>query len=198
MTSKARAQLEFQLCAHLEIIYQKNGLLEDVAPLALQLISAMRLDEVADIPCPHQNHWDQSDVIMIAYGDSLHHPNERALHTLHRFLTEQCDGSISGVHVLPFFPYSSDDGFSVTDFYQVRESVGEWEDMVSLASEYRVMSDLVINHASAESLWFKNFLVGKGEGTDFFYTCSPDADLSQVVRPRTSPLLNAVETESGI
>ena len=197
MKSKARAQLEFQLCAHLEVIYQKNGLLEDVMPLALKLISAMGLDEVTNIPIPHQNHWDQSDMILIAYGDSLHHPDERALHTLHRFLTEQCNGSISGVHVLPFFPYSSDDGFSVTDFYQVRESVGEWEDIVSLASEYRVMSDLVINHASAESLWFKNFLAGKGDGSDFFYTCPHDADVSQVVRPRTTPLLNAVETVSG-
>ena len=59
------------------------------------------------------------------------------------------------------------------------------------------MSDLVINHCSSRSAWFDNFLKGKGQGSDFFFTALPDDDLSEVVRPRTSPLLKEVETATG-
>ena len=197
MMNNAKEQLKFTVKSHLDLIYQHiSGV--DIESLTDELVALMRLDNVSVEPTPHQNHWDEQDVLMISYGDALHAHSESALHTLYRFLHEPCEGLISGVHILPFFPYSSDDGFSVCDFSKVRESAGDWGDIQRISSEFRLMSDLVINHCSSESRWFDNFVKGEGVGHDYFFTASPSDDLSQVVRPRTSDLLRAVETEKGI
>ena len=195
--NNALEQLQFTVKNHLDLIYAEiEGV--DVAALTEALISLMRLEAVSEMPVSHQNHWDQQDVIMIGYGDALHDSGEPALKTLYKFLQKDCDGLINGVHILPYFPYSSDDGFAVEDFYEVRESAGSWEDIRRISSEYRLMSDLVINHCSGSSAWFENFIKGEGEGHDYFFTASPEDDLSEVVRPRTSPLLREVETADGI
>ncbi|MGH1431122.1 MAG: sugar phosphorylase [Neptuniibacter sp.] len=195
--NKALEQLQFTVKNHLDLIYAEiEGV--DVPALTEELISLMRLESVAEQPVTHQNHWDQQDVIMIGYGDALHDPGEPALKTLYKFLKKDCEGMINGVHILPYFPYSSDDGFAVEDFYEVRESAGNWEDIRRISSEYRLMSDLVINHCSGSSVWFENFQKGEGEGHDYFFTASPEDDLSSVVRPRTSPLLREVETADGV
>ena len=102
------------------------------------------------------------------------------------------------MHILPFFPYSSDDGFAVIDFKEVKPGLGDWGDIQKIANDYRLMSDLVVNHCSSEHRWFKNFLQNTAPGKDYFYTIDTEQDLSQVVRPRTSPLLQAVETTNGI
>ena len=101
------------------------------------------------------------------------------------------------MHILPFFPYSSDDGFAVMDYLAVNESHGEWEDIKQISSEFKFMSDLVINHMSSRSRWFDNFKKRIDPGKDYFFEARPDADVSAVVRPRTSPLLNPVQTEDG-
>ena len=195
--NNAKEQLKFTVKSHLDLIYQHiSGV--DVELLTDELVALMRLDNVSVEPVPHQNHWDEQDVLMISYGDALHDHSESALHTLYRFLHEPCEGLISGVHILPFFPYSSDDGFSVCDFSKVRESAGNWEDIQRISSEFRLMSDLVINHCSSKSRWFDNFVKGEGVGHDYFFTASFSDDISQVVRPRTSDLLRTVETEKGI
>lgn len=197
MMNNAKEQLKFTVKSHLDLIYQHiSGV--DVELLTDELVALMRLDNVSVEPVPHQNHWDEQDVLMISYGDALHDHSESALHTLYRFLHEPCEGLISGVHILPFFPYSSDDGFSVCDFSKVRESAGNWEDIQRISSEFRLMSDLVINHCSSKSRWFDNFVKGEGVGHDYFFTASFSDDISQVVRPRTSDLLRTVETEKGI
>nr|WP_286241008.1 sugar phosphorylase [Neptuniibacter halophilus] len=190
-------QLNYTLQSHLQLIYEQiEGV--DITELAEELISLMRLEQVTAAPVPHQNHWDQRDVIMIGYGDALHHPEETPLQTLYRFLHNPCEGLISGVHILPFFPYSSDDGFAVTDFYNVRDSAGTWSDIETISAEFRLMSDLVLNHCSSRSEWFGNFIQGRGTGHDYFFTADPASDLSAVVRPRTSPLLHPVKTEQGL
>jgi sucrose phosphorylase len=101
------------------------------------------------------------------------------------------------VHILPFYPFTSDDGFSVLDYSSVNESLGDWEDINAIANNYSLMADLVVNHCSARSPWFENFIKGRDPGRGFFYTASPDDDLSAVVRPRTNDLLREVETSEG-
>jgi len=187
-------ELRFQVKSHLELVYPH----EDTDLITSELLALMRLEQLSFTPTPHKNHWDASDLIVIAYGDAIHHTKETPLATLYRFLHDQCQGMINGIHILPFYPYSSDDGFAVSDFYQVRPSAGSWEDIKKISSEYRLMADLVINHCSSESLWFDNFQKGEGEGSDYFFVESPETDLSQVVRPRTSPLLREVDTANGI
>lgn len=169
----------------------------DVQWLADELLGAMGLAEDTQGPPAHQNNWDESDVLLITYGDSVQRPGEKPLRTLKQFLDDCLADTISGVHVLPFFPYSSDDGFSVMDYRAVNEALGDWEDIRAIASDYKLMADLVINHMSARSRWFENFRRREHPGKDYFFEADPTRDLSEVVRPRTSPLLVPVQTEDG-
>nr|WP_246125197.1 alpha-amylase family glycosyl hydrolase [Exilibacterium tricleocarpae] len=162
-----------------------------------QLMSTMRLDRAVEQPTPHGNLWDQADIIAITYGDSIRSADEKPLQTLHRFFNRHLRGSINGIHILPFFPWSSDDGFSVIDYTSVNEGLGDWRDIKAIARDYNLMADLVINHCSARSRWFENFKARLDPGQDYFVEADAGTDLSRVVRPRTSPLLKAVETLAG-
>jgi sucrose phosphorylase len=189
--------LSDRVCHHLSVIYAGIELPITNAELANQLLHTMGLSDQEFHTKSHQNLWSQEDVVLITYGDSLEQQGEPPLRTLHHFLSENCSEIVNSVHILPFFPYSSDDGFSVIDYSSVNEALGDWRDITAIADDYRLMSDLVINHCSARSAWFDNFIKGEGPGSDFFYTTSPDEDTSKVVRPRTSDLLRETETAVG-
>ncbi len=184
---------------HLNVIYRDVAMEVSPTQLTESLIQIMRLDQPEELqqPMPHHNNWSQRDMILITYGDSIEKPEEKPLQTLHYFLNNYLAPEINSVHILPFFPFSSDDGFSVIDYSSVNESLGDWDDISAIAKDYRLMSDLVINHCSARSAWFENFIRAEGPGSDFFFTASPDLDTSMVTRPRTSPLLREVETAQG-
>lgn len=185
--------LKAKLVAMLAVVYPER----ECEPLADQLLTTMGLD--ADHPSPpaHQNNWDQSDVILITYADSLQKAGQKPLVTLREFLNQRLSETVSAVHILPFFPYSSDDGFSVMDYLAVNESHGDWEDIEAIAGDFKLMADLVINHMSARSRWFENFRKRIDPGRDYFFEGNPRDDLSAVVRPRTSPLLTPVQTDDG-
>jgi len=189
-------ELEKKLKGSLDFIYPDI----DTEYLARQLVETMGLDQTCQQPGDHQNNWNQEDILLITYADSIlnpGNPDEKPLTTLDNFLDSRLKDKISSVHILPFFPYSSDDGFSVMDYLAVNESHGDWQDIKHIASEFKFMSDLVINHMSARSRWFDNFKKRIDPGKDYFFEASPDTDVSAVVRPRTSPLLNPVQTEDG-
>ncbi len=190
-------QLKSKLIQQLETIYQDITLAEAAADIADALIDIMRLTSHVAAPKPFTNHWSESDIILITYGDSIISQKQPPLKTLKTFLDSYLKNTINSVHILPFFPYSSDDGFSVIDYSSVNESLGTWQDITQISEQYQLMSDLVINHCSSRSAWFDNFIKGEGVGHDFFFTAHPDDDLSEVVRPRTSPLLKEVETGQG-
>jgi sucrose phosphorylase len=190
-------QLKQKLTQQLTFIYQEVAPEQANDQLAQELIDIMRLSNQCTMAQPFSNHWSEEDVILITYADSVIKDNQPPLQSLKVFLDENIKGAINSVHILPFFPYSSDDGFSVIDYSAVNESVGEWSDIESISSQYHLMADLVINHCSSQSAWFNNFVKGDGEGHDYFFTASPDADVADVVRPRTSPLLNEVKTVDG-
>lgn len=186
-----------------ELMQKLAGMLDQVYPaldtrwLAGELIQAMGLAADAKGPPAHQNNWDEGDVLLITYADSVQRGDEKPLCTLHHFLDDCLQDTVSAVHILPFFPYSSDDGFSVMDYLAVNESHGSWSDIQAIAAEYKLMADLVINHMSARSRWFENFRKREHPGKDYFYEADPKLDLGDVVRPRTSPLLNPVMTADG-
>ena len=190
-------QLKQKLSQQLAIIYNDVELNTDYAELAERLITTMALDNNATPPVPFANHWSEQDVVMITYGDSIIDHQHKPLENLQHFIDSYLGQTINSIHVLPFFPYSSDDGFSVIDYSSVNESLGDWQDISKLAESKKVMADLVINHCSSRSAWFDNFIKGEGQGCDYFFTASPEDDLSLVVRPRTSPLLRAVQTAKG-
>lgn len=141
--------------------------------------------------------WNESDVVLITYGDSIKTDGEKPLQTLKAFLCKHLKEQLSVVHILPFFPYSSDDGFSIIDFRQVNPELGNWDDVKDLTQEFDLMADLVINHASSKSEWFANFLQQEGTGKDYFICENPETDLSQVTRPRSTPLLTPYKTAAG-
>ena len=193
----AARKLQAQIVQHLAAIYQ-NGEISSRKQFADQLIDLMGLSNKEVIENRNINHWDQTDSLVITYGDSVLCKNEKPLQTLNRFLDKYMRSSISGVHILPFYPFTSDDGFSVLDYSSVNESLGDWNHIKAIANNYTLMADLVVNHCSARSLWFENFKQGRDPGHKFFYTASPEDDLGAVVRPRTNDLLRAVKTSTGI
>ena len=141
--------------------------------------------------------WSEQDQWVICYGDSIVEEGTPPLAVLDTFLQRYLGDAISGVHVLPFFPWSSDDGFSVIHYREVNSELGEWAHIQNLASHYDLMADLVLNHVSRESLWFVDYLTGSLPGRDYFIEVDPDTDVSQVTRPRSSPLLVPISTRRG-
>lgn len=135
------------------------------------------------------------DAIMISYGDNIQTPNEAPLATLKKFAERRLKGVVSGIHILPFSPYSSDDGFSVMDYRQVNPDWGTWDDISAIAKDFRLMADLVLNHCSAKGTWFKQFQEGIPKYSDYFITVEPDTDLSEVFRPRALPLLHEFDVK---
>lgn len=186
--------LRRRVIRHLERIYPGR----DNERLADTVIARMGIDDNCCSPEPHASLWSEEDIYLITYGDSLRCDSEPPLKTLRRFLRTQLHDTITAVHILPFFPWSSDDGFAVINYAEVNDALGDWEDIEAIAHKFDLMSDLVINHCSSRSLWYENFKAGKEPGKEYFRTAEPDSDLSQVVRPRTSPLLKPVETANGI
>ncbi len=149
---------------------------------------------------PHprrQQIWSERKVILITYGDALTNEDESPLETLRHFCNNYLRGCISTIHILPFFPFSSDDGFSVMDFYEVDPDLGDWKDIEALEKDFVLMADLVANHASSQGVWFRQFLNNEAPGNGFFFCPSADFDTSQVIRPRSSPLLTEFETANG-
>ncbi|WP_419835080.1 alpha-amylase family glycosyl hydrolase [Endozoicomonas atrinae] len=141
--------------------------------------------------------WSEQDIFLITYGDSLNDGEKKPLNVLNEFIKSQLGQLISTVHILPYFPFSSDDGFSVIDYLQVNPALGSWEDIRAISEDYRVMTDLVINHVSRESLWFADFVSGTQPGRDYFIEEEPATDLTMVTRPRNSPLLVPTQTRRG-
>ncbi|TVR20878.1 MAG: sugar phosphorylase [Anaerolineaceae bacterium] len=141
--------------------------------------------------------FSQRDVVLITYGDTFYAADEKPLETLNRFAVERLAGVVSTIHILPFYPYSSDDGFSVKDFYAVNPALGDWDDIERIAQSFALMFDGVFNHMSAQSDWFRRFLAGEPDYAKLFYTASPDMDLSEVTRPRALPLLTPFTRPDG-
>jgi sucrose phosphorylase len=140
---------------------------------------------------------DEKDVVLITYGDQFLEKDRPHLESLSRFLEHNLSECINRVHILPFYPYSSDDGFSVMDFRQVNPEIGSWEDINRMGNKFELMFDAVVNHISRQSAWFKAFLRAEFPFDEYFITIDPDTDLTSVFRPRDLPLLTAVETNAG-
>jgi sucrose phosphorylase len=145
---------------------------------------------------PQFNGLTERDSILITYGDQVQHTNEMPLQTLKNFCDAHLSGVMSGIHILPFYPWTSDDGFSVVDYRQIDSALGTWDDVSSMQN-FRLMFDGVINHISSQSDWFQKFLQDDPHYKNYFITIEGEPDLSQVIRPRALPLLTSYQTPSG-
>ena len=146
---------------------------------------------------PGDSALSEKDSVLITYADQLNEPNVFPLETLARFSETCLFGLINSVHLLPFYPYSSDDGFSVIDYRAVNPEFGSWDHISRVSRSFRLMFDAVINHASVQHEWFQGFLRDDPRYREYFVVVDGTPDLSQVVRPRALPLLTVFETLSG-
>ena len=141
--------------------------------------------------------WDEKDVVLITYGDQIYKTGEKTLKTFDDFSEKYFKNVFELVHFLPFFPYSSDDGFSVIDYKKIHENMGDWADIEKIRKNFRLMFDFVCNHISAKSEWFQEYLKCNPEYDNFFIAVDKNTDLSLVTRPRTLPLLSEFDTACG-
>ncbi len=165
---------------------------------------SLALDRIRPIieKYPAQNrkgdsYFSQEDVVLITYGDSLNKEGQAPLATLHAFANQYLEGAISNIHFLPFFPYSSDDGFSVMDFFQIDPALGTWQEVASIGLDFELMFDYVVNHFSSKGQWFQNYLKGQSGFEEFAIEMDPAIDLAMVTRPRALPLLSEYKKSDG-
>jgi len=148
-----------------------------------------------------EGELSQRDAILITYADQVREPGLPPLRALAGFCERHLAGWVSGIHLLPFYPWTSDDGFSVKDYRAVDPALGDWEDVARVGGHFRLMFDAVVNHISAQSEWFRAFLRDDPRYRGYFIVVEGASDLSRdlsrVVRPRALPLLTTFTTPSG-
>ena len=189
--------LEKELFEHLKFIYGEK-VATQMLPRLLDRLQTFKGQhpELSEVVLAGERVTEK-DVILITYGDMVQSEDQVPLQTLGRFLSEYARTLISTVHILPFYPYSSDDGFAVIDYLMVDPELGDWQDVNSLDQNFRLMFDAVINHISAESEWFQGYLRADAQYQDYFFEVPPDFDTTQVFRPRALPLITTFQTASG-
>lgn len=183
-------KLKEKLKKHFEFIYPDKD--------ANKIISKVeKLANKYEIKQTGSSWISEKDAMLITYGDSIVEEGKPGLETLNEFLTKYVNDAISAVHILPMFPYTSDDGFSVVDYKKINPDLGEWKDVENLSKNYKLMFDAVVNHISKSSDWFQKYLKQEKPYDEYFITCDPNADYSKVTRPRALPLLTKFETAKG-
>ena len=131
--------------------------------------------------------------LVISYGDNIYSSQSSSMKIFQKFFQKNLEKLFDTIHFLPFYPSSSDSGFAVKDHYQIDRKIGNWSDLKKISKSKRIMADVVINHASARGLWFKNFLKRKKPGKDYFLTVNSKFNTSKVVRPRDHKLLKKIK-----
>lgn len=179
------------LLSHLTFLYG-----QDKAPQLLERVQKL-LEEYRRRIFPRDGELTEGDSILITYGDQVQSSRKKPLQVLNTFCKQYLTDVVNGIHILPFYPWTSDDGFSVVDYRKVDPALGDWEDISVMQSNFRLMFDGVINHISSQSDWFKAFLQDDPRYKDYFVVVEGSPDLSQVVRPRALPLLTSFSTPSG-
>lgn len=184
--------------ADIERLHQRLNEMYGPSDGAWKTRLAQLLESVEPKPILQGPLWDQRDAVLIAYGDHVQAPGQRPLRVLRDLVVEQDLTSLfSTIHLLPFFPASSDDGFSVIDYRAVDPALGDWQDIQALGQHCGLMFDLVLNHVSQHSQWFQGYLAGREPYARYFHEVDPDSDVSQVARPRSLPLLTPFATSRG-
>ena len=174
-----------------EKIYGADG-----AAVAVERLAAL-IDRFEQPNRAASSRFSEADAVLISYGDTLADEGCAPLQSLYEFACGYLKESFSAIHLLPFFPYSSDDGFSVIDYKTVNPAVGTWQDIERIGREFDLMVDYVLNHVSAKSPWFRRYLANEPGYQDLAIEVPPQTDLSMVTRPRALALLTPVAKTSG-
>ncbi len=144
-----------------------------------------------------ESRWDESTCVLISYADSVTDGRKSPLACLNEFVEKNLGDVVDSVHILPFFPSTGDDGFSVMDYRAVDPRLGSWGDLKKMSASLKLMADVILNHGSRSSVWFRQFVDGETPGSGYFLAVDEDFDISSVIRPREHALLQPVTTASG-
>ena len=108
----------------------------------------------------------KNEVMLITYADSM----GNNLKDLHKVLNQYYANAVGGVHILPFFPSSADRGFAPMCYDRVDSNFGTFADVEAIGKDYYLMFDFMVNHISAHSAYFQDFLQKKDQSAykDFF------------------------------
>ncbi|MFW9905101.1 MAG: alpha-amylase family glycosyl hydrolase [Candidatus Thorarchaeota archaeon] len=148
-----------------------------------------------DFNLEKKKKFDFKDIILNIYADSIQGRYGTPLQKLYSFTEAYIHDIINGVHILPFFPWDTDRGFSVLNYYEVDQRNGSWEDFTSLKNLYDIlMIDCVINHASINNPLVQKALIGNLEYQDFVITYKEEEkptqdELLKITRARPTPVL---------
>ena len=179
--------------SYLHSIYAKNLKEIEIDQISKKICSLFVNKKISK-----KNLWSEKDFFLITYADSVKKKKVKNLISLGNFLNKYCK-EFSFVHVLPFFPYSSDDGFAVKDFKKVYSEHGDWDDFKKISSSFKTMIDLVINHCSSENMLFKDFLNGSSLVSDFFIVSNEKFKESEkIVRPRSSDISKKINLKPNM
>jgi sucrose phosphorylase len=199
-------ELTERMQQRLEFLYGdsgRNSVWQELLRL-LRVHQAHATDEIlaAEANSTPEDRFTEEDVVLITYGDLIVSDKLSPLKTLADCAEFFFKGVITTIHILPFYPYSSDRGFSVISFEEVDPKLGSWDDIAELEDDFKLMYDGVFNHVSSKSYWFQQFLAGDPEYQDFFTVFSTknalsDEQLAMIMRPRTSPVLTEFQTING-
>ena len=181
-----------QIFNHLNIIYPKSN----NTHLTNKIFSIF-FEKKSPKQYVIQNRWDESDVALITYLDTFYNDDEKNIQTLEQVLNTYLLDNVSIIHLLPFYPYSSDDGFAVIDYLKIKKGLATWSDIKKLSLKYKIMADLVINHCSSQSEWFQQFLNNQLPGKNYFLDYKDKFDTSKIVRPRSHDLLQIFKTKKS-
>ena len=126
-----------QIQEHLTLLYGEktaNTLVSEIRGLCQKYSGRFPSQSIPEL--------SEKDALLIVYGDQiLGEHGETKLRTLHQLLKQHVNGSINHVHILPFYPYSSDDGFSVIDYYGVNPDLGDWQSIEDFSEDFNLMFD---------------------------------------------------------
>jgi sucrose phosphorylase len=187
-----------------EKIFQKIKILypKEAKQILLEIERILHRQRILKKYFKKKSIFDEKDIFLITYPDSFFIKNKKPLNALYYFLDKYFKDEFSAIHILPFYPFSSDRGFSVVNFYQVKKEFGSWSHIEKIANRYRLMSDLVLNHVSTKSKWFKGFLSGKKKYKNYFISFleeeTKNDDFKKVFRPRATSLLTPFKTKDGL
>ena len=168
---------------HLRVLYP------DADADALQQQIAGSFERHTCMPGRPDQEWSERDTLLITYADTLTEPGVVPLRTLADFLETRLQDAFSAVHLLPYFPSTSDDGFAVSSYREVRPDLGNWEDVSRIAGKFDLMTDLVLNHCSREHPLARRLWSGDAGAEPWFHVVDPAMDTSRVIRPRATPLI---------
>ncbi len=191
--NKFKENINLDILKRLNYIYDKIISKEKTLEYSKKINRLINHYKNTEVKNEIKDAWSENTILLITYADSVNKGvSGKSLNNFGTFYKKYLKKFINSIHFLPFFPSSGDGGFSVKNHFEVDAVYGTWEDIKELSKNANIMTDLVLNHASSEGKWYKNFLKEKKPGKNYFYMVNNDYDCSKVVRPRDHNLLSEI------